>query len=194
LFGKKGEIEQVATGITEKKKYTFEDYAKLPEGSPYQLIGGDLIMIPASTPSHQRISRKIWFFLLQHVEKNDLGEVFDSPIDVYFGDEDTFQPDLIFISRERSSNLVGETKIEGAPDLIIEIPSPSTTYYDFGRKFKVYEKAGVKEFWIVHPERKRIEVYQNRENRLQLIREVEETGIVKSVLLKGFEFEIEKVF
>jgi Uma2 family endonuclease len=151
-------------------------------------------MVPAPTPYHQKISRKIEFLLLQHEEKNDLGEVFDSPIDVYFGDEDTFQPDLIFISKKRSSNLVGETKIEGAPDLIIEILSPSTAYYDFGRKFKVYEKAGVKEYWIVHPERRRIEVYQNRENRLQLIREVEERGIIESELLKGFEFEIEKVF
>ena len=125
----------MAVVIAEKKKYTYEDYAKLPEGSPYQLIGGDLIMVPAFTPYHQRISRKIEFLLLQHVERNDLGEVLYSPIDVYFGEEDTFQPDIIFISKERSA-IIGETKIEGAPDLIIEILSPSTAYYDLGRKEK----------------------------------------------------------
>ena len=123
----------MAVVIVEKKKYTYEDYAKLPEGSPYQLIGGDLIMVPAPTPYHQRISRKIESLLLQHVEKNDLGEVLYSPIDVYFGEEDTFQPDIIFISKERSA-IIGETKIEGAPDLIIEILSRSTAYYDFGNR------------------------------------------------------------
>jgi len=177
----------------EKKKYTYEDYAKLPEGSPYQLIGGDLIMVPAPTPYHQIISRKIEFWLLQHVEKNDLGEVLDSPIDVYFGEEDIFQPDIIFISKERSA-IIGQTKIEGAPDLIIEILSPSTAYYDLGRKYSVYEKAGVKEYWLIHPDRKRIEVYINRDDRFQLIQAVEKTGIVKSELLRDFEVELGKIF
>ncbi len=177
----------------ENKNYTYEDYARLPEGSPYQLIGGDLIMVPAPAPYHQRISRKIEFMLLQHVEKNDLGEVLDSPIDVYFGEEDTFQPDVIFISKERS-NIIGETKIEGAPDIIIEILSPSTAYYDLGKKYKVYEKAGVKEYWLFHPDRKAIEVYINKGDKFQLIQIVEETGIVKSELLKDFEVELEKLF
>ncbi len=150
-------------------------------------------MVPAPTPYHQIISRKIEFLLLQHVEKNDLGEVLYSPIDVYFGEEDIFQPDIIFISKERSA-IIGQTKIEDAPDLIIEILSPSTAYYDLGRKYKVYEKEGVKEYWLIHPDRKRIEVYINRDDRFQLIQAVEETGIVNSELLKGFEVELGKIF
>jgi len=183
----------VAAVIQEKKKYTYEDYSRLPEGSPYQLFGGELIMVPAPTPYHQRISRKIEFLLLQHVEKNELGEVLDSPIDVYFSEEDTFQPDIIFISKEKS-NIIGEIKIEGVPDLIIEILSPSTAYYDLGRKYKVYEKAGVREYWLIHPDRKRIEVYINKDERFQLLNAVEETGIIKSELLKDFEVELAKVF
>ena len=73
----------MAIAIPKKKKYTYEDYAKLPEGAPYQLIGGELIMTPTPTPYHQIVSRKIVSLLVQHVEKNDLGEVFYSPIDVY---------------------------------------------------------------------------------------------------------------
>lgn len=179
-------------GTAEKKRYTYEDYAKLPEGSPYQLIGGKLIMVPSPTPYHQRISRKIEFLLLQHVEKNDLGEVLYSPIDVYFGEEDTFQPDIIFISKERLS-IIGDAKIEGAPDLIIEILSPSTAYYDLGRKYKVYEEAGVKEYWLIHPDRKRIEIHINREGTFELVHAVEETGIIKSELLKNFEVDLEKI-
>ena len=131
----------MSIAVHEKKKYTYEDYSKLPEGAPYQLLGGDLIMVPAPTPYHQKISQKLEFLLLQHAENNELGEVFGSPIDVYFGEEDTFQPDIIFVSKERL-HLIGQTKIEGAPDLVIEILSPSTAYYDLGWKYKVYERAG----------------------------------------------------
>ena len=181
------------TVAIEKKRYTYEDYVRLPEGSPYQLIGGDLIMVPSPTPYHQRILRKIGFLILQHVEKNDLGEVLYSPLDVYFSEEDTFQPDIIFISKKRLT-IVGETKIEAAPDLVIEILSPSTAYYDLGRKYKVYEEAGVKEYWLVHPGIKSIEVYENREDNFQLVQAVREAEIVKSELLKGFEVDLEKIF
>jgi Uma2 family endonuclease len=112
---------------------------------------------------------------------------------VYFSEEDTFQPDIIFISKEKS-NIIGEVKIEGVPDLIIEILSPSTAYYDLGRKYKVYEKAGVREYWLIHPDRKRIEIYINKDERFQLLKAVEETGIIKSELLKDFEVELTKVF
>ncbi len=183
----------MATIAFENKNYTYEDYVRLPEGSPYQLIGGDLIMVPAPAPYHQRISRKIEFLLLQHVEENDLGEVFYSPIDVYFSEEDTFQPDILFILKERS-NIIGETKIEGAPDLVIEILSPSTAYYDLGRKYKVYEKAGVKEYWLIHPDRKTIEIYINRGGKFKLIQAVEEAGIVKSELLEDFKVELGEIF
>jgi len=183
----------MAIAIPKKKKYTYEDYVKLPEGAPYQLIGGELIMTPAPTPYHQRISRKIEFLLIEYVEKNELGEVFDAPIDVYFEETETYQPDIIFISKERL-NIISETKIKGAPDLIIEILSPATAYYDLGRKYEVYEKNGVKEYWIVHPERKSIEIYQNQEGQFKLIQIAKEKDTVNSSLFKDFELNLEKIF
>jgi len=183
----------MAIAVPKKKKYTYEDYAKLPEGAPYQLIGGELIMTPAPTPYHQRISRKIEFLLIEYVEKNELGEVFDAPIDVYFEETETYQPDIIFISKERL-NIIGETKIKGAPDLIIEILSPSTAYYDLKKKFKIYEKHGVKEYWIVDPEEKSIEIYQNEGGQFRLIQTEKETGTINSLFLKGFELNLEKIF
>jgi len=183
----------MAIAIPKKKKYTYEDYAKLPEGAPYQLIGGELIMTLAPTPYHQRISRKIDFLLIEYVEKNELGEVFDAPIDVYFEETETYQPDIIFISKERL-NIISETKIKGAPDLIIEILSPATAYYDLGRKYEVYEKNGVKEYWIVHPERKSIEIYQNQEGQFKLIQIAKEKDTVNSSLFKDFELNLEKIF
>ena len=131
--------------------------------------------------------------LVQHVEKNDLGEVLYSLIDVYLTEEDTFQPDIIFISKERL-NIIGETKIESAPDLIIELLSPATAYYDLGRKYEVYEKSGVREYWIVHPERKSIEIYQNEGSQFRLIQTAKETGAINSLVLKDLEINLEKVF
>ena len=183
----------MAIAIPKKKKYTYEDYVKLPEGAPYQLIGGELIMTPAPTPYHQIVSRKIMSLLIQYVEKNNLGEILYSPIDVYFSEEDVFQPDIIFISKERL-NIIGETKIKGAPDLIIEILSPATAYYDLGRKYEVYEKNGVKEYWIVHPERKSIEIYQNQEGQFKLIQMAKEKDTVNSSLFKDFELNLERIF
>ena len=183
----------MAITIPKKEKYTYEDYAKLPEGAPYQLIGGELIMTLAPTPYHQIVSRKIVSLLTQYVEKNNLGEILYSPIDVYFTEEDVFQPDIIFVSKERL-NIIGETKIEGAPDLIIEILSPSTAYYDLGRKYEIYEKSGVKEYWIVHPERKSIEIYQNESGQFKLVQMAKETGTINSSFLKGLELNLEKIF
>ena len=72
-----------------KKAYTYEDYAQLPEGAPYQLIGGELVMSPSPTSTHQRILRRLSFALHLFVEKNELGEILFAPMDVYFSETDT---------------------------------------------------------------------------------------------------------
>ena len=183
----------MAIAIPKNKKYTYEDYAKLPEGAPYQLIGGELIMTPAPTPYHQYISGNIYSILKEFVEKNNLGQLYYSPIDVYFEETETYQPDIIFISKERL-DIIKETKIEGAPDLVIEILSPATAYYDLRKKFKIYEKHGVKEYWIVDPEEKSIEIYQNQEGKFKLIQMAKEKDTVNSSLFKDFELNLEKIF
>lgn len=133
-----------------KKQYTYEDYEKLPEGAPYQLIGGELIMTPSPVPYHQIILRRIGFELVKFVEERRLGEVIYAPMDVYLSKTETYQPDIIFISNERL-NIIGEKKIEAAPDLVMEILLESTAYYDLRHKKRVYESSGVKEYWIIDP-------------------------------------------
>ena len=99
----------------EDKEYTYSDYEKLEEGAPYELIGGRLIMNPAPVPYHQRISREIEFALCEFAKKNKLGEVFYAPIDIHLGEKEVYQPDIIFISKERTS-IIGKKNIEGPPD------------------------------------------------------------------------------
>jgi len=179
--------------IPVKRTYTYEDYTRLPEGAPYQLIGGELIMTPSPMPYHQELSRELGFKLFSFVKENDLGHVYYAPLDVYFSETDVYQPDILFIEKKRSE-IIGKTKIEGSPDIVVEILSPSTAYYDLRKKFRIYEKFGVKEYWIVDPELKRIEVYGNENSIYKVISEAENEGSVSSVVLEGFEVELAELF
>ena len=178
---------------TVAKKYTYEDYAQLPEGAPYQLIGGELVMSPSPTPTHQRILRKLARALDRFVEENALGEILFAPMDVYFSETDTPQPDLLFISKERLG-IIGEQMIEGSPDLIMEILSPSTAYYDLKDKKRLYEASGVKEYWIVDPKAQEIEVYEFVEGRYALFGRQEKQGTITSKLLQGFSVDLADIF
>ena len=109
---------------------TADEYQQLPEGPPYyQLIGGRLFMTPSPTTYHQKILGNLYLVLAPFVNKSELGEVYLAPLDVRLSEIDVFQPDLIFVSRERLQ-IIGESGLEGAPDLAVEIlshqPSEST--------------------------------------------------------------------
>jgi len=179
--------------LQEKKVYTYADYEKLPEGAPYQLIGGCLVKEPAPIPYHQILSSRLEFELMKFVEERDLGQVLNAPTDVYLSDTEVYQPDILFISKERMS-IIGAKKIEAAPDLVIEILSPSSAYYDLRHKMRVYESSGAREYWIVDPIEKSIEVYQNGANGFSLAGKAKDAGLIHSVLLGGFNVDLEKVF
>jgi len=179
--------------IPQKEVYTYEDYALLPEGAPYQLIGGKLVMTPAPSTYHQAISTRLLGKFLFFMAEKDLGMIYHAPIDVYFGDKETYQPDIIFIVKERF-HIIGPERINGAPDLVIEILSPSTGYYDLRKKARTYARHGVKEYWVVDPEEKSIELYRGREEQFVLDQRVEEKGKIKSLVLEGLEVEAGDVF
>ena len=181
--------------VTVETKSAREEFLRLPEGAPYQLIGGQLVREPSPVPMHQRISRRIGTELIRHVEERKLGEVFYAPLDVYLSDEETYQPDILFIGHERRG-IIGETRIEAAPDLIIEILSPSTADYDLRHKKSMYESAGVKEYWIVDPLDRSIDVLviASSEGRFQLFAEAKGSGNVSSKLLAGFTLNLEYAF
>ncbi|MCF6154430.1 MAG: Uma2 family endonuclease [Candidatus Brocadia sp.] len=178
----------------EKKIYTYDDYAKLPEGEPYQLIGGKLVMTPAPSTYHQEISKRLGYLLYEHAElKQKLGKVLHAPVDVYFEDEETYQPDIIFISNDRVG-IIKKEKIEGAPDLIIEILSPTTAYYDLIHKKDIYAKHGVKEYWIVDPMEKWVESYKNENGKFILIGKVQKDESIGSTILTGFKVALDTIF
>jgi len=178
----------------EKETYTHADYARLPEGAPYELIGGNLVMAPAPTPDHQRVIGRLFRIFSNFVEEQELGEVFVSPIDVHLSEHDTPQPDLVFVATERAE-IVGAREIEGAPDLVAEVLSPSTGYYDLRGKKRLYERAGVKEYWIVDPVEGSVEVYENgTDGFARADRAEEDGGVAASALLEGLRVEPDVLF
>ncbi len=139
---------------------TKEDYRKLPDSGPrFQLIEGELYMSPAPNRYHQVISRNLVFLLLKYLEQHPLGELYHAPFDVYLSDHDVFQPDLVFVRKENFAVLT-DAGVEGTPDFVVEILSPSNAYLDRNAKLRVYARTGVKELWLIDPEARVIQVYQ----------------------------------
>ena len=170
-----------------------EQFLNLPDGTACQLIAGEMIMSPSPIPLHQLVVMELSFQMLRFVKSEDKGQVFTAPLDVSLNEQNIFQPDILFIRKDNLS-IIGEKMIEGVPDLIVEVLSPSSAYHDLRTKFRVYERSGVQEYWIVDLERKSVEVFRNSGKKLQLYQEAEGKGAVESLVLAGFSVELHSVF
>ena len=172
---------------------TYEDYCNLPDDERYEVIDGELIMVAAPRRVHQASSRNISTPLDIYVKSNRLGEMYYAPTDVILSDINVVQPDILFVSRERS-HILADEGIRGAPDLIIEILSPSTAQLDKVRKRELYARFGVVEYWQVDADDLSVIV-------LTLAGDDYETeGVfglgdtVVSPLLAGFTLEVDEIF
>ena len=130
--------------------YTYADYLLTPDDVRYELIEGELIMAPSPNPRHQKVSSGFVGLMGPFSRSNRLGDVFAAPLDVHLSDTNVLQPDILFVSNERS-HIIGETNIHGAPDLVIEIASQSTEERDRGVKQELYALFGVLEYWRAYP-------------------------------------------
>jgi Uma2 family endonuclease len=157
-----------------------EVFKSLPEGTLVQLIENNLVMSPSPKDLHQKYLGELFVQLLTHVRNKKLGEVRIAPYDVYLDTKNAFQPDLIFISNE-NLHKIQENGLHGAPDLVIEVLSPGTAKYDKGKKKNVYERCGVKEYWIVDPATKIVTGYTFQENQFVEIESL--AGVINSRLL-----------
>lgn len=155
--------------VTQRVILTYKDYEVLPaDGRRYEIHEGELSVTPAPSPQHQRILGNLNEILRQHVKARGLGEVFFAPIDCILGETTIVQPDLIYLDAARLS-LVSGRGIEGAPTLVVEILSPSTTLIDRNAKRQLYRRYGVPYYWIVDPEARTIEAYSLSEGEYQLV-------------------------
>ena len=179
--------------LKEKKRVTYNDYLTLPEEKRYETLEGELFMVPAPDFYHQIVSGNVEFPLREFVKKNNLGIVVAAPVDVVLSPEDVLQPDVLFISREKRY-IITEKNVSGAPDLVIEILSPSTQERDKLVKRDLYSKYGVKEYWIVDPVGKNIEVMTHGSEGYQLYAIFLNDEFLISPLIEGFSLPLKEVF
>ncbi len=170
------------------------DYQAMPEGPPYyQVIEGDLVMSPSPNLFHQRIAGRIYVQICNYLVKHPIGEAFVAPLDVFLSEVNIYQPDVIFVSKQRHS-IIGADGIEGGPDLVDEILSSGTAKYDKGSKRKIYARTGVKELWLVDPEGKEIQVFDLARDPETAARTVGPKGVLTSSLLPGLRLKAAELF
>ena len=181
------------TTQTAKIKYTYEDYMRTPDDVRYELLDGEFILSPAPRTAHQRTSREIFVPLFTFVKEKELGEVFDAPFDVVLDNFNVVQPDILFVSNERA-HIVTDLNIQGAPDLVIEILSPSTAQRDRTQKRDLYAQHNVKEYWQSNTDTKSVQVL-TLENGVYRVAGIYTAGqTVVSPLLQGFSLNIDDIF
>ena len=161
-----------------------------------QILNGVTVMAPSPFGFHQDIISNLVLLIGNHAKLNKSGKILTSPLDVIFEEGyNVLQPDLIYIKKENMSIFDSNGHIHGVPDLLIEIISASSVSRDTVEKFKIYEKYGVNEYWIVFPEQKVIEVFVLKDGKYSLLCSTENSeGIVTSIVLQNFKFNVADVF
>jgi len=139
------------------RRWTYADYCRIPyDGKRHEIIDGSHFVNPAPSPYHQTVVTRLLYELMRLVEKQGLGRVLTSPLDVHLGPSTVVQPDIVVL-RPRTESIIGSKKLTGTPDLIVEVMSPSNRNYDRTTKRDRYERSGVREYWLVDPEERTIE-------------------------------------
>jgi len=142
-----------------RRRWTYADYCRIPpDRMRHEIIDGRHYVSPAPSPYHQWVVAQLLHHLMGAVTDAGLGAVYTSPIDVHLGRGTLVQPDIVVL-RTANRSLVGDKKITGVPDLLTEVISPSRPHLDRRTKFGRYERAGVREFWLVDPAEHTIEQF-----------------------------------
>jgi Uma2 family endonuclease len=177
----------------EKKKYTVDDYMMLEESAPFQLIDNELIMSPSPNSLYRAIAARLSQIILNFLDSKQENGYTAISMDVVFDENNVFQPDVLYVSETRKDEIVKE-RVEGAPDLSVEILSPSNAYFDLRKKKEVYEKYGVKEYIIIDPIAQNADLYVLKDGIYYLHQKAQKNEHLNSVLLQGLSFDLSKLF
>ena len=183
----------MATTTQSVVRRTYKDYCATPDDERYELLNGDLRMVPAPNMKHQWVLGRLHIELGRFTQERGLGKVYVAPCDVVLSDTDVVQPDLLFISRAREHTLTDDN-VRGAPDLVIEILSPSTADRDLGYKHDLYGRHGVLEYWIVDPMAESVAVHRQCDGRFELAETLGRQGTLRTALLDGLQRELDDIF
>ena len=176
----------------------YADLLSMPDdGRRYEIHGGELVMVPAPIMRHQFAAMEI-AAVLNDYRRRAGGLAVPAPFDVVFGEHDVLQPDVVFFRAERLHLLDPDGPARAAPDLVVEVLSPSTARLDRGRKMRIFASYAVPEYWIVDPLRQRIEVHvldaQDAGRAYRRAQDAAPGDAVRSVVLPGLAFDAARVF
>jgi Uma2 family endonuclease len=175
---------------TAHKFWTYADLKHTPDdGRRYEILDGELIVTPSPSIPHQRAVLELGVALHRWWKAVGVAEVLVSPVDVILSWTRVVIPDLVLVRRDRM-HLVTHRAIEGAPDLVVEVLSPSTARRDRTRKLRLYRNVGIPEYWIVDPIAKTIEVLALGDGEYCLDGEY---GIGDRLRSVTFDFELDVV-
>lgn len=185
--------------IPQKERWTYQDYRQLipPDSFGFEILRGELAVSPAPVPRHQWACDELTSLMRIFVKQNDLGRVFSSPIDVILGGqteaENVVQPDILFVAKERL-NIITETNILGAPDLMVEVLSSSSIRRDRVDKMKIYAEFGVREYWIIDADQKTLEAFDLTGDEPVLQATMAESDVFKPKLFSGLEISLSELW
>jgi Uma2 family endonuclease len=173
---------------------TYDDYVELPDdGNRYEILDGELHVTPAPASRHQIASIELSTILNVFVRANRLGRVLTAPTDVIFADTTIAQPDILFVRAERQS-IITERAVEGAPDLLVEILSPGTSRWDRTIKAAVYARYDVSYYWLLDPDLRTIELYENDRSSYRLVARESGGAVIRTPLFPGPDIALTEIW
>jgi Uma2 family endonuclease len=172
---------------------TFADLERMPDdGRRYELYDGEVVVVPTPLPFHQVVVLRIAMTLDAHAERHG-GMVFVAPLDIVFSEYDVLQPDVLFFQASRV-HLVDLHKVtRSAPDIAIEVLSPSTRKRDRGRKMETYAAYGVKEYWLVDPSARSIERFELEGRGYHRTQDASAADVLRSSVLPQLQVRVESL-
>jgi Uma2 family endonuclease len=175
-------------------QWTYREYAALPDdGNRYEVVCGVLYMAPSPNAWHQKASMAISYRLYTAIQLAGLGEVYAAPFDVILDPKTTVQPDVLVVLKEHLDRVSTEG-VFGAPDLVVEIASPSTARHDLREKYDAYATAGVPEYWVVNPDARTVELFMLKDGTYNSLGIFSGPAVLPSQIVPNWKVKIEQFF
>jgi Uma2 family endonuclease len=177
-------------------RLTYDDLVRMPEdGMQHEIIDGVHYVTPAPVWLHQRLVKRLLVAIDNHLEVHGGGEVLQAPFDVVFTRWDVVEPDLLLVADDQRSILT-EPNVQGAPALVVEVLSPGTKQRDLGIKKALFDRGGVREYWIVDPKADTVAIHRRAIDGSfpRVVSLPQDATAITTPLLPGFSLEIDRLF
>lgn len=183
-------LEQATEERLIRRRASIQEFWSLPESVlPTEYIDGEIIMAPTPTVPHQATLVNMVVALHAFVRENALGKIFPAPLDVVLPTGEVVQPDIFFLNPKQAERASAAKRVEEVPPFLVEILSPSSVKHDTVRKRELYEKNGVREYWIVDVKERTVAQLVLRKKHYVLT-ELGESAAIRGAVLSGFEMKV----